>query len=178
MPPAPRDTAAEPILVGGEWRPAAAIDTYRAIDPSTGQPRDDLWPVSGWSDVDEALDAATQAADELRRLPAAAISRFLTRYAERLEARGGELVALAHAETGLLVKPRLAEHELPRMLDQLRQAAAAAAEETWRMATIDTAKNIRAASGPSSSSRPRTFHWPTVLSLAVISPPRSRGATR
>jgi NADP-dependent aldehyde dehydrogenase len=145
MPPAPRDTAAEPILVGGEWRPAAAIDTYRAIDPSTGQPRDALWPTSAWSDVDEALDAATQAADELRRLPAAALGRFLTRYAERLEARGGELVLLAHAETGLLVKPRLAEHELPRMLDQLKQAAAAAAEETWRMATIDTAKNIRAA---------------------------------
>jgi NADP-dependent aldehyde dehydrogenase len=145
MPPAPRDTAAEPILIGGEWRPAAAADIYRAIDPSTGQPRDAIWPVSSWSDVDAALDAATQAADELRRLPAAATARFLDRYADRLEARGGELVALAHAETGLLVKPRLAEHELPRMLDQLRQAAAAAAEETWRMATIDTAKNIRAA---------------------------------
>lgn len=144
MTPASQDTA-EPILVGGAWRPAAAIDTYRAIDPSAGQPRDAIWPVSGWSDVDEALDAATRAATELRRLPAATIARFLARYADRLEARGGELVALAHAETGLAVKPRLAEHELPRMLDQLRQAAAAAAEETWRMATIDTARNIRAA---------------------------------
>lgn len=145
MPPAPQDAAAEPILVGGAWRPAAAIDTYRAIDPTTGRPRDQVWPVSGWSDVDVALDAATGAADELRRLPAAATARFLARYADRLEARGAELVALAHAETGLPVKPRLAEHELPRMLDQLRQAAAAAAEETWRMATIDTVRNIRAA---------------------------------
>jgi alpha-ketoglutaric semialdehyde dehydrogenase len=145
MPSAPRDSVAEPILLDGEWRPAAAIDTYRAIDPTTGQPRDALWPTSGWSDVDAALDAATRAADALRRLPAAALGRFLARYAERLEARGSELVALAHAETGLLVKPRLAEHELPRMVDQLRQAALAATEETWRMATIDTARNIRAA---------------------------------
>jgi 2,5-dioxopentanoate dehydrogenase len=144
MTPASRDTA-EPILIGGAWRPAVAIETYRAIDPTSGQPREAVWPVSGWSDVDAALDAATHAAEELRRLPAVAIARFLGRYADRLEARGAELVALAHAETGLPVKPRLADHELPRMLDQLRQAAAAAAEETWRMATIDTARNIRAA---------------------------------
>ena len=137
--------ASEPILVAGDWRPAAAIRTYRATDPSTGSQRDAEWPVSGWSDVDEALDAATSAARELALLPPTAIALFLERYAARIEARAADLAAIAHAETGLAVKPRLADVELPRTLDQLRQAAAAAREGTWRMAMIDRAKNIRAA---------------------------------
>jgi len=135
----------ERVLIAGTWRPATAVDTYRAIDPTSGTQRDAVWPVSGWADVEQALDAAIQAATELGQLPPATIAQFLERYAARLEARGEELVALAHAETGLLVKPRLTDHELPRMLDQLRQAAAAAREETWRMVTIDSARNIRAA---------------------------------
>ena len=137
--------ASEPILVAGEWRPAAAIRTYRATDPSTGSQRDAEWPVSGWSDVDAALDAATSAARELAILPPTAIAVFLERYAARIEARAADLAAIAHAETGLAVKPRLTDVELPRTLDQLRQAAAAAREGTWRMAMIDRTKNIRAA---------------------------------
>jgi len=137
--------APEPILVAGAWRPAAANRTYHATDPSTGGTREAEWPVSGWSDVDAALDAATAAARELAILPPTAIALFLERYAARIEARAAELVAVAHAETGLAVKPRLADVEMPRTLDQLRQAAAAAREGTWRMAMIDHAKNIRAA---------------------------------
>jgi acyl-CoA reductase-like NAD-dependent aldehyde dehydrogenase len=44
--------------------------------------------VSGWEDLDEALDAARAAAGELARLPGAAIAAFLERYAARLVARG------------------------------------------------------------------------------------------
>ncbi len=134
----------EPILLAGTWLGADASRTYRAIDPATGSPRDSLWPVSRWSDVDAALEAATAAAAELARMPPAAIAHFLDRYADRLETRAAELVAVAHAETGLAVRPRLADVEVPRMLDQLRQAAAAAREGTWRMAMIDTVQNIRA----------------------------------
>ena len=136
--------ASEPILLAGDWRPAAATRSYRATDPSTGRHRDTEWPVSGWSDVDAALNAATAAARELALLPPTAIALFLERYAARIEARAAELVTTAHAETGLAVKPRLADVEIPRTLDQLRQAAAAAREGTWRMAMIDHAKNIRA----------------------------------
>ncbi|MFM8734407.1 MAG: aldehyde dehydrogenase family protein [Pirellulales bacterium] len=135
----------EPILVAGGWRQAAATRTYRAIVPASGTRLDREWPVSGWSDVEAALEAATAAGRELARLPAAALAEFLERYATRLEARAGELVAVAHAETGLPKEPRLADVEMPRMLDQLRQAAASAREGTWRMAMIDRAKNIRAA---------------------------------
>jgi len=137
--------SSEPILVAGSWRPAAAVRTYRACDPATGRRGDRVWPVSGWGDVEQALDAAVAAARDLAALPATRLAGFLERYAARLEARAAELVALAHAETGLAVTPRLADVELPRTLDQLRQAAASAREGTWRMATIDHAKNIRAA---------------------------------
>lgn len=137
--------AVEPILVAGAWRPAVARRTSRAVDPATGAPLEAEWPVSDWADVDRALAAATVAARELARLPGAALAAFLERYAARIEARAAELVAVAHAETGLAVKPRLADVEMPRTLDQLRQAAESAREGTWRMAMIDRGKNIRAA---------------------------------
>jgi len=143
--------APEPVLVAGSWRPAAGTATFQAFDPSAGASRAAVWPVSTWADCDEALTAAVDAAAELSRLPVERLAAFLERFAERLEARGGELVAAAHAETGLAERPRLADVELPRTLDQLRQAAASCREQSWRMAMIDTEKNIRAAcfgSGP------------------------------
>jgi alpha-ketoglutaric semialdehyde dehydrogenase len=137
--------AVEPILVAGTWRPATAAATFRAVEPSSGGKREAVWPVSDWSDVERALDAATVAARELAATPGRRLAEFLERYAARLEARAADLVSAAHAETGLPVKPRLADVEMPRTLDQLRQAAASAREGTWRMAMIDHAKNIRAA---------------------------------
>jgi NADP-dependent aldehyde dehydrogenase len=133
------------ILIGGEWRPATVGDTFRAVEPATGRERDEIWPVSDWADIGRALDAAVEAAEDLRRLPDAARGEFLERYAARLENIRDELVAVAHAETGLAVAPRLRDVEVPRMLDQLRQAAAAAREGTWRMPMLDTTRNIRSA---------------------------------
>jgi 2,5-dioxopentanoate dehydrogenase len=135
----------QPVLVAGRWRPARAESSFSAFDPATATAREAVWPVSTWADCDEALDAAVAAAAELARLPADQSAAFLERFAARLEARGAELVAAAQAETGLAVKPRLTDVELPRTLDQLRQAAASAREQTWRMAMLDTEKNIRAA---------------------------------
>jgi len=139
----PRD--AEPVLIAGAWRAAAATSGFHAVDPTTGRERPQLWPESGWSDVAAALEAAVGAASALDSLPGARIADFLERYADRLAARGDELVAMAHAETGLAVTPRLTDVELPRTLDQLRQAAAAAREGTWRMGMIDSKRNIRSA---------------------------------
>jgi len=136
-------TSIEPVLVAGSWRAADASETFQAVDPTTGSRREALWPVSSWIDVDAALDAAVAAAAALDRVPDAARGDFLDRYAARLAARGDEIVAAAHAETGLAVKPRLADVEFPRMLDQLRQAAATAREGSWRMPMIDTRNNIR-----------------------------------
>lgn len=135
-----------PVLVAGCWRQATIVDTYRATDPNTNTLLSEQWPVSGWDDVDAALDAATEAARVLSHLPGERLAAFLERYASRLEVIGDELVQLAHRETGLAVRPRLAEAELPRTLDQLRQAAASAREESWRMVSIDPPRNLRAAS--------------------------------
>ena len=135
----------EPVLVAGAWRPAAAVGSFRAVDPTSGATREAIWPLSGWHDVDAALSAAAAAAVELAGLPAERLAGFLERYAARLEAVAEKLVACSHAETGLAVRPRLAEVELPRTLDQLRQAAAAAREGSWRMAMIDSRRNIRSA---------------------------------
>lgn len=137
--------AAPPILVAGSWRPATAVDSYHAFDPATGKRHDAPWPVSGWADIDAALDAAVTAARQLATLPDEHRAKFLEHYAARLEAKAADLVAAAHTETGLAVKPRLADIEFPRMLDQIRQAATAVREGTWRMAMLDTERNIRSA---------------------------------
>ena len=50
---------------------------------------------------------------------------------------------MAHLETALPADPRLRSVELPRTTGQLRQAAAACRERTWRHATIDSKLNIR-----------------------------------
>jgi len=135
----------QPALINGQWRPAEAVDSFRAFNPTTGNERSDVWPISGACDIDAALTAAVSAAIELRSIPDAQRALFLERYASRLEKRTHDLVKAAHEETGLPVSPRLADVEMPRMLDQLMQAAQATREGTWRMAMIDTAKNIRSA---------------------------------
>ncbi len=55
---------------------------------------------------------------------------------------------MAHAETALPVKPRLAEVELPRTTNQLRLAAQAARDASWMVPTIDTKLNIRSCHAP------------------------------
>jgi NADP-dependent aldehyde dehydrogenase len=54
---------------------------------------------------------------------------------------------LASLETGLAEEPRLRSVELPRTINQLRQAASAALNRSWCRATIDTKINIRSKYG-------------------------------
>ena len=137
-----------PVLVAGEWRAAASSGSFGGENPATGEALPDLFPISTWAACDAALAAATDAAEALRTTPPEAIARFLTRYAERIEARASELVDAAHAESGLARKPRLADVELPRTTGQLRQGAAAAAEGSWSLPTIDTKLGIRSMLAP------------------------------
>ncbi|MEM9660483.1 MAG: aldehyde dehydrogenase family protein, partial [Planctomycetota bacterium] len=133
----------EPILISGEWRRANAAGTFHAEDPSNRQPLSQQFPVSAWEDCDAALDAAVEAADTLRTLPVDRIAAFLSAYADSLDRHADEICDVASRETGLPVSPRLKDVELPRTVNQLHQAAAAAAEQTWRRATIDGKANIR-----------------------------------
>jgi NADP-dependent aldehyde dehydrogenase len=137
-----------PVLIAGEWRPAQAVGTFHAENPATGERLPAEFPISSWADCDAALNAAAEAATVLRATPPEQIARFLTRYAERIEARSTELVEIAHQETGLPRTPRLTDVELPRTTGQLRQAAAAALEGSWALPTIDAKLNIRSVLEP------------------------------
>ncbi len=137
-----------PVLIGGQWRPADAVQTFQAENPATREPLPESYPISSWHDCDEALKWASTAATSLREIPAQRIAEFLEVFAARIETRKDELVAMAHAESGLPSAPRLADVELPRTTGQLRTAAAAARDGSWSMATIDKASNIRSVLAP------------------------------
>ena len=133
----------QPVLLAGRWQPASAAGTFRAENPATKEPLDELFPISFWADCEQALDAAVAAAEKLRNVSAETIARFLERYAERIEKRAAEICETAHRETGYPISPRLADVELPRTTGQLRQAAGAALDGSWCTATIDTKAKIR-----------------------------------
>lgn len=134
----------EPILISGHWTvPAGAPKTFNAFNPATGEALAAIYPVSPWRDLDEMLRAGSEAAGILARTPPEAIAGFLDDYANRIQACADELVRVAHIETALAEAPRLRDVELPRTINQLRQAAAAAREGSWSMPTIDTKLNIR-----------------------------------
>ena len=133
----------QPVLIAGKWRAAQAGGTFHAENPATGEKLPEEFPISTWPDCDDALNAAAGAAAILRATPPEQTAKFLTRFAERIEARKKEIVEAAHAETALPKAPRLADVELPRTTGQLRQAAAAVLEGSWALPTIDTKLNIR-----------------------------------
>jgi 2,5-dioxopentanoate dehydrogenase len=137
-----------PVLIAGQWRTAQTLGSFRAENPATGEALADDYPVSGWADCDAALRAAAAAMEALRAMPPEALAQFLTRYAERIEARAVEIVDVAHLETALARSPRLADVELPRTTGQLRQAASAAREGSWALPTIDTKASIRSFYAP------------------------------
>jgi 2,5-dioxopentanoate dehydrogenase len=136
------------VLIDGRWRAADAEGTFHAENPAKGEALPLAFPISRWSDCDAALTAATKAAAELRTIEPAKIAAFLEAYAANIEAAAENIVAAAAEETALPVAPRLRDVELPRTTNQLRQAAAAAREESWRHATLDLEKNIRSCFAP------------------------------
>jgi len=139
---------AHPVLIDGNWRPAGAAATFRALDPATGDLLPEEYPVSPWGDIEEAVAAGARAGSEMAGLGPEPVARFLEVYARLLEGRKDELVAAAHLETALPSEPRLGSVEFPRLLDQLRQAAAACRDRSWSRATIDTQRDIRSMYGP------------------------------
>jgi NADP-dependent aldehyde dehydrogenase len=84
----------------------------------------------------------------MRDLPGERIAAFLEAYAANIEQRAEALVAAAHGETALPATPRLKDVELPRTTNQLRQAAAAAREGSWRQVIVDERANIRSCLAP------------------------------
>lgn len=139
----------QPILLDGAWRPSRSSGSFHAWNPTTGEAIvDHHYPISGWDDIEAMLEAGREAAAHMARLPADTIAGFLERYADAIEARAEALIEAAHRETGLPVEPRLRNTELPRTTGQLRQAAEAARDGSWRRATIDTSAGLRSIHAP------------------------------
>ena len=142
-------TALELVLVGGGWQSAEAPSgSFTSVDPSTKGALPGDFPVSSRADVTRALAAAAEAVAGLRDAPPESIAGFLDDYAARIDANADALASCAARETGLPVRPRLIEVELPRTTHQLRQGAAAVRERSWCHATIDTKAGIRSCYEP------------------------------
>ncbi|WP_437229445.1 aldehyde dehydrogenase (NADP(+)) [Planctomicrobium sp. SH661] len=137
----------QPVLINGEWRASRGTKSFQAINPAERKQLPALFPISPWDEIEEALTAAARAFEMVRGWPGERFATFLEAYATAVEARAEQIVQMAHLETGLPVSPRLKDAELPRTVNQLRQAAAAARDGSWKMATIDTAANIRSVLG-------------------------------
>ena len=114
------------VLVDGKWNTSCGTTFFRAVNPATREPLADEYPLSPWAEIEQAIVAADRAAREVRNVAGEVFAKFLERFAERIEARAAEFIAMANQETGLPVEPRLKTAELPRTTNQLRQAAAAA----------------------------------------------------
>jgi alpha-ketoglutaric semialdehyde dehydrogenase len=138
----------QPVLIGEAWRAAAAQGTFQAVNPQNGVALEHQFPVSGWADVEAALDAASCAAPAMAKLSGEQLAAFLEEFAAGIDAASESLCRAANEETGLPVTPRLRDVELPRTTGQLRQAANAARDGSWRRATIDAAANIRSEMAP------------------------------
>ncbi|MEL6105298.1 MAG: aldehyde dehydrogenase (NADP(+)) [Planctomycetota bacterium] len=136
------------VLIDGTWRVADATGTFQATNPNTNEKRPAEFPVSSWADCDAALNAATLAAREMRRLAPESIAEFLELYADKIDAAKETLSETAFQETGLAKSPRLADVELPRTSNQLRAAAKSCRSGDWALATIDTATGIRSCYEP------------------------------
>lgn len=137
-----------PVLIDGQWRAARAERTFTPMNPTTMEPTGEVYPVSLVEDVNAAVEAAAAASEVLLGVEADKIAVFLEKFADRIEARRQEIVAMAHAESGLPAPTRLNGIELPRTTDQLRQAAKATREASWTHPTIDTQSGIRSMFGP------------------------------
>ena len=139
----------QPVLVAGGWRDSVdPVGTLGAHDPATGQPIGELYPVSSYREVEQALVAAIGSAEAMASAEPSRIAGFLDAYADAIEANADALVDIAHRETGLPKTPRLRDVELPRTTGQLRQAARAVWQSSWTHPVIDTTTGLRAMFGP------------------------------
>ncbi|HWC80295.1 MAG TPA: gamma-aminobutyraldehyde dehydrogenase [Pseudonocardiaceae bacterium] len=111
-------------FVNGAAGDAADGRTLDVVDPVTGEVYATS-PLSGPADVDTAMTAAATAFETWRDKTPGERQLALLRFADAIEARAEEVVAVESADTG---KPLAltAEEELPPAIDQIRFFAGAA----------------------------------------------------
>ncbi|NOR53989.1 MAG: aldehyde dehydrogenase family protein [Candidatus Aminicenantes bacterium] len=139
----------QPVLIDGTWQQAnSPVGSFSAVNPSTKTPLADLYPVSSFADIEIALFAAHRINVEVHQIPADTLAHFLETFAHNIEAKIEALVEMASLETALPKESRLRASELPRTINQLRDAAATASDLSWCRAIIDTKTNIRSKYSP------------------------------
>ena len=111
-------------FINGEWVPAADGRTLDVTNPATGQVYLTS-PLSGAEDVDRAYRAAATAFESWRKSTPAERQLALLRFADAIEARAEELIAVESENTGKPLGLTRSE-EVPPMVDQLRFFAGAA----------------------------------------------------
>ena len=111
-------------FINGEWVPAADGRTLDVTNPATGQVYLNS-PLSGAEDVDRAYRAAATAFESWRKSTPAERQLALLRFADAIEARAEELIAVESENTGKPLGLTRSE-EVPPMVDQLRFFAGAA----------------------------------------------------
>ncbi len=111
-------------FVSGSYVDALDGRSAELVDPATGEVFATA-PVSGQADVDRALTVARDAFGGWRDTTPAERQLALSRFADRVEDRADELLALECENTGKPLELTRAE-ELPMFLDQLRFFAGAA----------------------------------------------------
>jgi alpha-ketoglutaric semialdehyde dehydrogenase len=140
-------TPGEPVFIEGRLQPSRAPAGYfRAVSPLSGEPFGPDFPISTADELERAVRAGARVAPELEAVRPEILAGFFDAYAGLIEKRAAELTGIAHAETGLPEEPRLKSIEIPRTTSQLRMAADAVRDRSWRRAVIDTRAGLRSMS--------------------------------
>lgn len=133
----------QPILLDDAWVTPENAETFAATNPATGQPLPGRYPVSDLATLTRMAKRGRDAAQALAACPPEQIALFLRTYADNIDQHREPIARMAHQETGLPYQPRLAQTEMDRAIDQLRQAADSAVDRTWACASIETDLNLR-----------------------------------
>jgi betaine-aldehyde dehydrogenase len=111
-------------FINGEYVDAADGRTTSVVNPATGEEYATA-ALSGEADIDNAMKAASAAYDTYRETTPSERSLMLFRFADAVEARAEELIALEVENTGKPTHLTRSE-EIPPAVDQIRFFATAA----------------------------------------------------
>ena len=77
---------AHPVLIDGQWLASSGTKTFQAVNPATEETLPGDFPVSPWSEIDQAIEAAAAAAKQMRGWPGSRFADLLEAYADEIEA--------------------------------------------------------------------------------------------
>jgi alpha-ketoglutaric semialdehyde dehydrogenase len=109
--------------------------SFSAFNPANQQELEGRFFNASMKDIDQAMELATDAAEDAKMTSSVAKSELLKRIAEELETRSNEIIERCTLETGLPLA-RL-QGEMGRTTNQLRLFAGHVSKGYWTEATID-----------------------------------------